>query len=225
MADLDQSIYERYKNNSKFSFIGISDTDSLSTAVFLRAVSTNIPVVLDNGTGEIGYKLWTDVWFPFHGVNTATNPGVVLSPYPFDLIIDSTQTIVYLNREYDPAGMLEVLEKIDKGEDVLNRTSADKMVPFQNFLVNFPNPFSPKTSFRFNSVHLRDIEHGAPMLNIFSTDGRVLRTLPLLRRADRTFEVGWDGKNRAGVLIPSGVYFYQVKTGRKVFRKKLTIIR
>ena len=38
-------------------------------------------------------------------------------------------------------------------------------------------------------------------------------------------EVRWDGSDRAGRQLPSGVYFFRLKNGTATATRKLTIIR
>lgn len=77
-------------------------------------------------------------------------------------------------------------------------------------LTNFPNPFSDYTWFRFehnlagNTVRLR--------ISIHDYLGRSVRVLEsdLFADSNRISTLGWDGRGNNGMLLPNGLYFYQV---------------
>jgi hypothetical protein len=83
---------------------------------------------------------------------------------------------------------------------------------------NFPNPFSRTTSIQFCLEKPIDIT-----LTIHSIEGIRVRTL-----ADGIFFIGtnsltWDGKDKNGLQLPNGVYFYQLRTaeGQILTRKMI----
>jgi flagellar hook assembly protein FlgD len=38
-------------------------------------------------------------------------------------------------------------------------------------------------------------------------------------------EIIWDGRNAHGAPVATGVYFYQLRAGKKLLTKKLTILK
>ena len=72
---------------------------------------------------------------------------------------------------------------------------------------NFPNPFNPSTSIRFELPIMTSVK-----LQVYDVGGRLIDRL-----ADETFEAGvhhviWDGKDLKGRDVSSGIYFYQIFT-------------
>lgn len=55
--------------------------------------------------------------------------------------------------------------------------------------------------------------------------GRLVRDLVEAVVPSGTHFVLWDGKNQTGQYVPTGVYFYQLKSGSKVNIKKLIHLR
>jgi hypothetical protein len=93
--------------------------------------------------------------------------------------------------------------------------------PLATYLAqNHPNPFNPSTTIAFGVDEPADV-----VLLVYDVSGRLVRVL-----ADRRFEAGrfeerWDGRDDSGGSSASGVYFYQLRVGGKLFTKKMVLIR
>jgi hypothetical protein len=86
---------------------------------------------------------------------------------------------------------------------------------------NFPNPFNPSTTIRFA------LPKEAPVtLVIYNMLGVPVRTLvngENLSAANH--QVTWDGKDDAGLTVPSGVYLYRISAGTFQAAKKMTLLK
>jgi hypothetical protein len=81
---------------------------------------------------------------------------------------------------------------------------------------NGPNPFNPVTTIAF-SIHRE-----APVkLDIFSLDGRRVKSLVDGVTGAGTHEVLWDGTDDAGRPLGSGLYFYSLESGGKRVTRKM----
>jgi hypothetical protein len=85
---------------------------------------------------------------------------------------------------------------------------------------NYPNPFNPETEIRFQLP-----QAGLVVIKIFNILGEEIRTL-----ADAQYDAGyhrvrWDGKDKNGKSVASGVYLYQLRAGRFSQVKKMSFIR
>lgn len=85
---------------------------------------------------------------------------------------------------------------------------------------NTPNPFNPKTTIAIES----DVD-GAVSLQIFSIDGRLVRTLLKQHLAKGKYEIPWDGTNEQGHPVSSGAYLYMFHAGQRSATKKMVLIR
>ncbi len=86
-----------------------------------------------------------------------------------------------------------------------------------NLYQNFPNPFNPSTKIRFDiSGHTV----GQTFLSVYDITGREIQTLVNEKLNPGTYEVTFDGSQ-----FPSGVYFYQLRTGNFVDTKKLILLK
>jgi photosystem II stability/assembly factor-like uncharacterized protein len=90
---------------------------------------------------------------------------------------------------------------------------------------NYPNPCNPETWIPYDLA-----EPGDVTINIYSSSGRLVRTLDLgYRRAgsysDRDRAVYWDGANESGEKVSSGIYFYAIRSGKFSAVRKMIISR
>lgn len=85
---------------------------------------------------------------------------------------------------------------------------------------NYPNPFNPQTNLSFDLPKTQHVS-----LDVYNILGQHVQTL-----ANGTFEAGrysyiWNGKNNNGADVPSGIYFYSLKTDEFTKTNKMMLIR
>jgi len=73
---------------------------------------------------------------------------------------------------------------------------------------NYPNPFNPSTAIRFELPKSSRVK-----LEIYNILGEKIRTLFTGKKDAGRYEMTWDGKNKAGAIMPSGVYMCILSTG------------
>jgi hypothetical protein len=83
-----------------------------------------------------------------------------------------------------------------------------------------PNPMNPSGTFRF--VTTRD---GRARIAIFDVHGRLVRTVVdrVLARGDQA--ILFDGKDRSGRALASGVYFADIETVDGTYRHRVAIVK
>ncbi|MBN1825472.1 MAG: SBBP repeat-containing protein [Candidatus Eisenbacteria bacterium] len=96
----------------------------------------------------------------------------------------------------------------------------DRVPPAYGIEGNRPNPFNPSTRVTF---HLR--QPGAVDLTIHDVAGRLVAVLLRGFHDAGTFTVAWNGRDREGRDVSSGVYFVRLKAGGKVVSRKITLVR
>ena len=91
---------------------------------------------------------------------------------------------------------------------------------------NYPNPFNPETWIPYALAEGCD----KVTITIYNTLGQEIRRLELGRK-DAGFYMSkdraayWDGKNKEGEYAASGIYFYNIKAGKFVQTRKMTVLR
>jgi photosystem II stability/assembly factor-like uncharacterized protein len=89
-------------------------------------------------------------------------------------------------------------------------------IPKDYFLSNnFPNPFNPSTKIQYSIPHSAKVQ-----IKIFDMLGNEIETLINEEKSVGTYELNWNA-----VGLPSGVYFYQLRTGQFVQTKKMILLR
>jgi hypothetical protein len=92
-------------------------------------------------------------------------------------------------------------------------------------LQNYPNPLNPETWIPYQ---LKDA--GEVTIRIYNTAGELVREIDLGYKpaglyvsSDRAAR--WDGANRFGTLVASGVYFYSIQAGDFIAVRKLIVLK
>jgi hypothetical protein len=87
-------------------------------------------------------------------------------------------------------------------------------------LQNYPNPFNPETEIRFQLP-----EAGQVMVKIFNINGEEIRTLLNGQYEAGYHRVRWDGKDKNGNAVASGVYLYELRAGSFSQVRKMSLLR
>jgi hypothetical protein len=78
-------------------------------------------------------------------------------------------------------------------------------------LLNYPNPFTTKTSFFFE--HNQPTETFDILIHIFTVSGKLVKTITAKQflEGNRSFPIEWNGRDDYGDKIGKGVYLYRLK--------------
>ena len=123
-------------------------------------------------------------------------------------------TAVYLEGESAPSNDASIIFVSD----------TDETVPLGNsrLIGNFPNPFNPETSIRFEVRGSRFVQ-----IEVFNIRGQRVRTL---LDGTREFPAGehsviWNGRDDSGMQVSSGIYFYQMRAGEYQSVRKMILLK
>jgi len=95
------------------------------------------------------------------------------------------------------------------------------MKPGELFLVqNYPNPFNSLTTISF-----RLASKGFVSLRIYDSLGRLVKTVTEQNLIEGFHKFKWNGKNKNGTPVPSGIYFYRMVTNNFSATRKLILIK
>src|SRR5574341_1330080 len=83
---------------------------------------------------------------------------------------------------------------------------------------NYPNPFNALTYLQYELPKASLIQ-----LTIFNLSGQQVINLVDNVQEAGVYRIKWNGKDRFGQDVPSGVYFYQLQSGATVQTKKLVV--
>jgi len=97
---------------------------------------------------------------------------------------------------------------LDNTEYLFETNQAEIAVPQRYELAqNYPNPFNPITNIQFSLPAAETVK-----LDIYSIDGRLVKTLLNIQLDAGYHETLWDGRNGRGEMVASGAYFYKLVT-------------
>ncbi len=102
---------------------------------------------------------------------------------------------------------IEVSESSSKGSYIESNS---------NYLSNYPNPFNPSTTI---SLSIDSIENAE--LLIYNLKGLEIRKYSILNSKS---SILWDGKDKSGKSVASGIYLYKVKENNKTFATKKCLL-
>ncbi len=81
---------------------------------------------------------------------------------------------------------------------------------------NYPNPFNPETTIQFSLPTDCKVT-----IKIYDISGKIVNTIVNSYLQKGIHQFSWSGKNSEGLISPSGVYFYQMKTDFYESTKKM----
>jgi len=164
-----------------------------------------------------------------------TNPGIIkisfadststvgntLAEIKFDVISDNASPLTLQSVDlYESNAIPLQLRKLDG-------LFGSWAMPAKNnaLLQNFPNPFNPETWIPFQLKQDSEVT-----IRIYAATGELVRELELGSKyagiyVSKDRAAYWDGKDKFGTPVASGVYFYSIKTNGFSAVKKLTILK
>ena len=85
---------------------------------------------------------------------------------------------------------------------------------------NYPNPFNATTSIQFSLKNTGNVN-----LSVYDVGGRLIKTLQDGVLSAGSHSVVWDGTNKAGETVSSGVYFYRLVSSEGSFAKQMVLLK
>ncbi len=163
---------------------------------------------INDGTGDIRVD---DYFQMFSGnLDSSFTLGTTIdSLYGFGYFAYSNPKVIPRG-DYDLFGI--VVNSIEK---------LDKYIP-SGFILNqnYPNPFNPVTKITFSIGHAERV-----IISVYNLLGQKVVDLANLNLQSGNYEVTWNGLNRNGTQVSSGIYFYRIEAGSFVQTKKMTLIK
>lgn len=85
---------------------------------------------------------------------------------------------------------------------------------------NYPNPFNPETCVKYELPQRTKVR-----IKIINLLGQEVQTLVDQDKPAGYFEVLWDGKDKTGRRVSSGIYLYRIEAGDFVQTRKMQLIQ
>ena len=173
----------------------------------------------ENGAVRLHWEIFADEPFEGFRVYRAAEAG---HPVPIATLPDPAR------RSFTDTGLtagtrvrytLSALQS--DGSEVRSRT-VDVRVPGATTSLNqnHPNPFNPTTTISWQLARA-----GRVSLRVFDARGRLVRTLVDDERGAGAGSAQWNGNDDRGRPVPSGVYFYRLRTGSQTHTRRMTLVK
>ena len=128
------------------------------------------------------------------------------------------------------AGTIPInLSRVRLGEEnipVITQDGSIEILPDRNLLLtNYPNPFNPETWIPYQLAQTAEVT-----ISIYNTKGQLIRALnlgvkPAGMYVTQDKAAYWDGMDKNGEGVASGLYFYTLKAGRFKATRKMLVIK
>ncbi len=110
--------------------------------------------------------------------------------------------------------VLMTVQPLGTGNDLIDKIAILK--------ANYPNPFNPTTTIEFD---LNNPNAELTELTIFNSKGQKVKTLVQDYLEKGFYSVIWNGKNDTGEEVPSGIYYYKIRSGSYTNTRKMILVK
>ena len=191
-------------------FISISYDSRILQAV---EVNTAQDMLLSSNINNSGI-----IYIAF-AANDKLNRGI-LSNVKFNVIADDVSPLKIINAEFCRTDTVFMIPDKTDGFFSSWAKPADKDSLFQNF----PNPFNPGTWIPYQLHNDSDVT-----ITIYSEKGNRVNELKLGHKSAGIYTTYgraayWDGRNKSGEKVASGVYFYSIQAGNFTATRKMMVL-
>ncbi|MXX38692.1 MAG: T9SS type A sorting domain-containing protein [Gemmatimonadetes bacterium] len=201
--------------------IGVDVADGISQQVdlsFRQRTGTTYPLLLQaSAVGALyGFTQHNYAVIDHEGVLRYRSVGVVARRFD--------EQVIRQHIELALGNLGSALLAGDKGLEQLEATSGEEMSEGQpwNFELerNYPNPFNSGTVIPFSLSSEAEVH-----LQVFDVLGQPVINLVVGRLQTGRHRVNWEGRDAGGQPVPSGIYFYRLRSGNRAESRKMTLLR
>jgi len=135
---------------------------------------------------------------------------------------NSEQSFRYVDRYVEPGVTYRYHIAVEDLDGRYLSPTSTVFIPVRDALLlqNKPNPFNPVTTIRFV---LPEAEH--VQLSVFDSQGKLVNVLMDELRGSGAHDVEWNGTDRLGNRVGSGVYFYRIDAGKFHQSRKMLLLK
>lgn len=210
-----------YQYTSYSKYYGVSLISPEKPASF-RAVENEVYVWPDSYPDRLRWQFLTEGFV----VTQSTRPhdwSQMLSAGPFQLakFEKATVTFAMLGGE----NLEDIIQNAQAAKSKYRQITGTRDHPERELMEfqlysNYPNPFNPSTTIRFQMA-----KPGLMKLNIYNVNGQLIRTLIDSHYPVGTHSIVWDGMDEFANNVSSGIYLLKFESADYQQSRKLILIR
>ena len=150
----------------------------------------------------VGETIWTDTEGGLYAVVVED----FLPEYPGqEIVVAGESGNLTLVRRQDPSPVTQ---------------TSDLMGTLLATLDNYPNPFNPATTIRFELTEAAIVD-----LTVHSVDGKLIRRFDVGQLNPGSHAYSWRGNDDSGRLVASGVYFYRLTVRGQAILGQMVLVK
>ena len=203
--------------NSKTRFFKTTNGGLVWDTVSYNHTKYGCLFFIDANTGWIGGG-----WYPDSScVSRTTNNGLnwTLQKKNYITLLSNLYFVNNLTGWAVKSNSGIILKTTTGGITFVSKIS-EKIPSEYKLLQNHPNPFNPSTIIRYQIKESRFVT-----LKVYDILGKEIATLVNEKQSPGEYEVPFSINQFSGYQLPSGIYFYTLKTGDYVESKKMLMIK
>ena len=132
------------------------------------------------------------------------NSGLPENSYFYDMT--KHRNYIFVGSDYGVYKSEEITSVQDKQDNIISKFSLSQ---------NYPNPFNPKTKIDYQIAQL-----GIVSIKVYDILGKEVAILVNKVQSTGNYYVNFEGTN-----LPSGIYFYQLKSGDFIQTRKMILLK
>ena len=199
-------------DNSAFYGGGIYSTLYAYPSLVNSIVFYNLPqeIYLNNDSLTVSYSDIDGGWTGESNINT---DPLFVDPENGDYHLTESSPCIDAgnpNFPFDPDGTIADIGAFyyDQGTGIEENFELQNL---RNSLTNYPNPFNPTTTIEFSIQNNSQIE-----LSVFNIKGQKVKTLINNDVIKGSHSISWNGDDKLGKSVSSGIYYYKLKINGKI---------
>ena len=206
----------------------VSSPDSgLSIDNLAPSVPQNLTVAYNSpGGNALSWNPSPDADFQYFRVYRSTVANFTPSPVT---LAHSTIDHDWVDPDYHAGGIYYKVTATDFAGNESGAASAGAVTAVEQSAApktfalypNVPNPFNPTTRIRYDVP----VGGGDVSLVVYDVNGRTIRVLASGRQNAGEKSLSWDGRDRAGQPVASGVYFYRLTAPGYTMTHKMMLMK
>jgi hypothetical protein len=221
--DVDIEFAARIFENGAIDFIYIHDTSHSNNWVSGISKGDNISYLFSNISGSSNFPpeyhaSFTSPDFPF-GMSISED-GLFFGTVDES---DKTWNITFKVSDQNYIYSTKTLEfsSAATGSDENNITPALRLYQ------NYPNPFNPSGSGRNPATEImyQVSDDSKVELSVYNIKGQLINTLVNDVKSAGVHFVSWNGKDKVGIEVPSGIYFYRLSSEHQDISRKMILLK
>ena len=203
----------------KASTVFSPHADSIITANGWKSTNTNLPISFKTPP-QVPLQVMKDYWNTAVTVKPELDPGTGSPDYgktqmPFDFSYPTTSSFYTAGTSNQPLGDLNWFGM------TVGVTNNENVLPKEYQLYsNYPNPFNPTTNIRYSLPVAGNVK-----IEIFNTLGQLVKTVVDQHQNPGSHNVVWNGIDKSGQQVSTGVYIYKLTTNNFTSAKKMILIK